>query len=285
MRKTVQVFVLFWGCHLGLGNVCLRAEWVGCVRLPGKLFSPIDGMKNFITLSKLLDISSAHHSVIGFMLPKHLLHCICYFSNGAPKIQTQSINMNRRLVWKQKSLAVAQLSALLQDKFSYTHFPFGATTLNIWFTPASSAKRTCKSIFSENTVLLMSELILQVTRQQGPLHRKMFQEIKSNILNWEFSGAQTARSCIWTRNKIQNTNQEEKKKSNNWSLNFLTGICLPFPRCLYFSIFYSSSLLLALLLYALRCRKIWEFHLHASYKLCLLLETLCTLEILHILLL
>jgi len=71
----------------------------------------------------------------------------------------------------------------------------------------------------------MSELILQVTRQQGPLHRKMFQEIKSNILNWEFSGAQTARSCIWTRNKIQNTNQEEKKKEQqlkpelfNWNL-------------------------------------------------------------------
>lgn len=73
----------------------------GCVWLPGKLFSPIDGMKNFITFSKLLAISSAHHSVTGFMLPKHLLHCICYFSNGASKIQKQSINAIRRLIWKQ----------------------------------------------------------------------------------------------------------------------------------------------------------------------------------------
>lgn len=70
----------------------------GYVRLPGKLFSPIDGMKNLITLSKFLAVSPAHHSVTGFMLSKHLLHRICYFSNGAPR--TRSINTIRRLLWE-----------------------------------------------------------------------------------------------------------------------------------------------------------------------------------------
>lgn len=60
-------------------------------------------MKDFITLPKLLSVSSAHHSVTGFMLPKHLLHRICYFSNGAPKIQKQSINAIRRLTRKQNT--------------------------------------------------------------------------------------------------------------------------------------------------------------------------------------
>lgn len=106
-------------------------------------------MKNFITLSKLLAISSAHHSVTGFMLPEHLLHCICYFSNGAPKIQKQRINVIRRFIWKQKSLAEAQLFALLQDKFNYNCFPFGATILNIWLTPVSPTNKTCKSIFKK----------------------------------------------------------------------------------------------------------------------------------------
>lgn len=106
-------------------------------------------MKNFITLSKLLAISSAHHSVTGFMLPKHLLHGICYFSNGAPKVQKPNGDAIRKLMWKQKSLSLAQLFVLPHDKFSYTRFPFGATTLDIWLTPVSSAGRTRQGIFKK----------------------------------------------------------------------------------------------------------------------------------------
>lgn len=92
-------------CFQGsVSSTCI--EWIkheAIVWLPWKLLSPIDSMKNFITLSKFLAISSAHHAVTGFMLPKHFLHCICYFSNGTPKVQKKSINAIRRLVRKQKT--------------------------------------------------------------------------------------------------------------------------------------------------------------------------------------
>lgn len=122
----------------------------GCVWLPGKLFSPIDGMKNFITFSKLLAISSAHHSVTGFMLPKHLLHCICYFSNGASKIQKQSINAIRRLVWKQ-NIEVTGRGPTICLAAGQIQLHFSPLVLQLWTSdsPQSSTNKTCRSVFKK----------------------------------------------------------------------------------------------------------------------------------------
>lgn len=90
---------------------------------------------------------------------------------------------------------------------------------------------------------------LQLARQWGMA--KCFRKLNQIFWMGFFFWAQTERSCIWTHAKIQNINQEGKKKRKNiqkrLKSNILTGIYLPFHWYFYFSVY--SSLLLTQLLY------------------------------------
>lgn len=154
----MQVIVFPWGCHSGLGNVLLGhsqstcTSWVKCEAIPclatWEEFSPLDGMKDFITLPKLLAISPAHHAVAGFVLPEHFLHGICYLPHSAPEtdktiLLSAGCNENRTqtLLALSNSLAVGQI---------YLHwFPFSAATLKIQLTPLPPTDRMCTGIFKK----------------------------------------------------------------------------------------------------------------------------------------
>lgn len=119
-----------------------------CVWLPAKPSSPVDSMKDFIALPKLLSISSAHHSVTGFMLPKHFLHCICYFSNGAPKIQKQSINAIRRLTWTQNTELTGGSPTICLAAGAKSITLASLVALQLWMSDLHLAG-TCKNIFKK----------------------------------------------------------------------------------------------------------------------------------------
>lgn len=120
-----------------------------CVWLPAKPSSPVNSMKDFITFPKLLAVSSAHHSVTGFMLPKHFLHCICYFSNGAPKIKKQSINVIRRLTWKQNTEKTGSSPTICLAAGAKSITLASPVALQLWMSDLHLTIGTCRSIFKK----------------------------------------------------------------------------------------------------------------------------------------
>lgn len=177
------------------------------MRLLGKLFSPIDGMKNFITLSELLAVSPAHHSVTGFMLSKHLLHRICYFSNGAPR--TRSINTIRRLLWEWDKEITGSGPTMCLAAGANSITLVSPVVLQLW-TSDSSTNRTWESIFKKAWFCWCEKWLYIWQGNWDCCTAKHFSE--SSSLSWEIFNAQIALCCTWTQ--TQNVYQENKKEEN-----------------------------------------------------------------------
>lgn len=182
-------------------------------------FSPLDGMKDFITLSKLLAIGPADHAVAGFVLPEHFLHGICDLPHGAPEAQTKIIPVSSRLKWKQDTdtTGTGPTICLAAGQIYLHWFSFQCCNSEHLTHPTD---KTCKGILKKIPYWSCEN---RFTSGKAMGNGKM--KIKLDFLNGAFFGwAQTERFCIWTHAKIQSINQEGQKKGRThrkeWNLTF-----------------------------------------------------------------